>query len=91
MNSVEKYCRDVSRRLPVRREVRRRLLEGLATEISETLGRGCSMEEIIAAFGPPEQTAEELRQYIGPGEESASDVSGSAAIWPWFYCALHWC
>lgn len=28
------------------------------------------MSEIIAAFGPPEQAAEELRQYIGPGEET---------------------
>lgn len=70
MNSVEKYCRQVSRRLPARRDTRRRLLDGLAAEIDETLGGDCSMSEIIAAFGPPEQAAEELRQYIGPGEET---------------------
>lgn len=70
MNSVEKYCRQVSRRLPARRDTRRRLLDGLAAEIDETLGGDCSMSEIIAAFGPPEQAVEELRQYIGPGEEA---------------------
>lgn len=70
MNSVEKYCRQVSRRLPARRDTRRRLLDGLAAEIDETLGGDCSMSEITAAFGPPEQAAEELRQYIGPGEET---------------------
>lgn len=70
MNSVEKYCRQVSRRLHARRDTRRRLLDGLAAEIDETLGGDCSMSEIIAAFGPPEQAAEELRQYIGPGEET---------------------
>lgn len=70
MNSVERYCRQVSRRLPARRDTRRRLLDGLAAEIGDTLGADCSMPEIIAAFGPPEQAAEELRQYIGPGEEA---------------------
>lgn len=71
MNSVEKYCRQVSRRLPARRDTRRRLLDGLAAEIDETLGGDCSMSEIIAAFGPPEQAAEELRQYIGEVEARA--------------------
>lgn len=71
MNSVEKYCRQFFRRLPARRDTRRRLLDGLAAEIDETLGGDCSMSEIIAAFGPPEQAAEELRQYIGPGEETS--------------------
>lgn len=68
MNGIEKYCRAVSGALTARRATRRRLLDGLADEIRDALGGDCTLEQITAAFGPPEQAAEELQLTVGEAE-----------------------
>ena len=68
MNGIEKYCRAVSGALTARRATRRRLTDGLADEIRDALGGECTLEQITAAFGPPEQAAEELQLTVGGAE-----------------------
>lgn len=68
---VKRYCRRVSRKLTARRETRRRLTDGLAAEICETLGESCTESEITVAFGPPERTAEELQLGLSEAETNA--------------------
>lgn len=70
MSSVEKYCRQVSQKLTARRSTRRQLLDGLAAEIMDALGEDCTLQEITAAFGPPERTAEELQLTVGTREKN---------------------
>jgi hypothetical protein len=76
VNGIEKYCRQVSQKLTARRSTRRQLLDGLAAEITDTLGEGCSESEIIAAFGPPERAAEELQLTVGGAEQE-----GERRLW----------
>ena len=76
MNGIEKYCRAVSGALTARRATRRRLTDGLADEIRDTLGGECTLEQITAAFGPPEQAAEELQLTVGEAERE-----GERRLW----------
>ena len=76
MNGIEKYCRAVSGALTARRATRRRLTDGLADEIRDALGGECTLEQITAAFGPPEQAAEELQLTVGGAERE-----GERRLW----------
>ena len=69
---ISQYCRSVGRKLKCGRAQRKRLLDGLAQELTEEFAPSpVTQARLIALVGAPASTAEQLQESVGSAERAA--------------------
>ena len=63
---LQQYCRAVRKKLPLPARQRRQLLAGLQEELAESAPDCATLDALIAQFGTPDETAQELLSSISP-------------------------
>ena len=63
---MQQYCRAVRKKLPLPTRQRRQLLAGLQEELAESAPDCATLDALIAQFGTPDETAQELLSSISP-------------------------
>ena len=63
---MQQYCRAVRKKLPLPARQRRQLLAGLQEELAESAPDCTTLDALIAQFGTPDETAQELLSSISP-------------------------
>ena len=63
---MQQYCRAVRKKLPLPARQRRQLLAGLQEELAESAPDCATLDALIAQFGTPDETAQELLSSISP-------------------------
>ena len=63
---MQQYCRAVRKKLPLPARQRRQLLDGLQEELAESAPDCTTLDALIAQFGTPDETAQELLSSISP-------------------------
>ena len=62
----QQYCRAGRKKLPLPARQRRQLLAGLQEELAESAPDCATLDALIAQFGTPDETAQELLSSISP-------------------------
>lgn len=78
---LRRFCRAVSRRLNLPREVRARVMSDFTTSLAARLESGESEDAILASLGTPKQTALELSAQM-------SELAYRKSPWRWLFLAL---
>ena len=80
---MQQYCRAVRKKLPLPARQRRQLLAGLQEELAESAPDCATLDALIAQFGTPDETAQELLSSISPEQlqTSTRNNTGGAAFW----------
>ena len=69
---IAQYCKKVGKKLVCGRAQKKRLLGGLAQELTERFGDSpVTQEELLAQVGAPADTAELLQESVTPEERTA--------------------
>ena len=63
---MQQYCRAVRKKLPLPARQRRQLLAGLQEELAESAPDCTTLDALIAQFGTPDETAQELLNSVSP-------------------------
>lgn len=63
---MQQYCRAVRKKLPLPARQRRQLLAGLQEELAESAPDCSTLDVLIAQFGTPDETAQELLSSVSP-------------------------
>ena len=63
---MQQYCRAVRKKLPLPARQRRQLLAGLQEELAESAPDCATLDALIAQFGTPDETAQELLSSVSP-------------------------
>lgn len=63
---MQQYCRAVRKKLPLPARQRRQLLAGLQEELAESAPDCTTLDALIAQFGTPDETAQELLSSVSP-------------------------
>ena len=63
---LQQYCRAVRKKLPLPARQRRQLLAGLQEELAESAPDCATLDALIAQFGTPDETAQELLSSVSP-------------------------
>ena len=70
---VQKYCRNVGKKLCCRSDTKKRLLEGLQQELAENDLGNLSYDRFLSRFGTPDEVAAQLMEAVDL-EEAASQA-----------------
>ncbi len=68
---MQRYYRAVRKKLPLPARQRRQLLAGLQEELAESAPDCTTLDALIAQFGTPDETAQELLSSISPEQLQA--------------------
>lgn len=68
---MQQYCRAVRKKLSLPARQRRQLLAGLQEELAESAPDCATLDALIAQFGTPDETAQELLSSISPEQLQA--------------------